>query len=459
MITGRQAELNLLETIYHLKGEQIVLVTGEKYVGKTALIREFSVQHNGIYLSACNASLALNKLFFVKEIQMQCSLSISETLQDWNSVIQELLKKSSGNRVILIIDNIQYILEIVGEILQLLHNWKSQQTFPVRLMIVFAGDVTEENCEFIRKITGTEITVMKLKPLTFLEAMPYYNTVFTDDEKILLYGVTGGFPGFLNLIEPGKSFRDNLYKMFFETNAYMFRCGRDWIERRVRQPAVYHAILYAIASGKVRLGEIAEEVGIDYNKLSKYIGSLLNMGIIERIIPADEKQINKQHKRTFYIIRNNMLLFWYHFVFPVQSSIQTGAGKKILRTEVLSQLDTYAQKIFFDVCFQYCEALKQKGNFSMNFQNIGYFWKQEISLDKMFLIAFNTRQYCLMKCLWDKQKVSVRQLQEMEEEGPTEFVNKEVFNVVFSRKGFTGPALQYSAKHPKIRLISLYYMK
>ena len=40
MITGRQAELNLLETIYHLKGEQIVLVTGEKYVGKTALITE-----------------------------------------------------------------------------------------------------------------------------------------------------------------------------------------------------------------------------------------------------------------------------------------------------------------------------------------------------------------------------------------------------------------------------------
>lgn len=458
MIIGRQDELNQLEASYHAKGPQVVFVTGEDRVGKTALVHEFvSAHRNGYYFAACNVSTSLNTSFFVTEMQVQGAFS-DDQITDWEKALNVLLEKSLSDQIVLAVDDIQYALQMVEKLLTRLYEWKQNNGSPIRMMLILAGIVQKNTLSTLQKnIVSIRPLRITLLPLTYLKAMPYYNA-FMDEEKVLLYGITGGYPGYLNLIDATKSFKDNLYSMCFAETSSLYLEGKKYVEEKVRQPVVYHAVLYAIASGKIRLGEISAAVGLEYNKLSKYIGSLLDMGIIERIIPADEQHLKKQHKKTFYMIRNNMLLFWYRFIFPVRGAIRMGMGKKILRTGILSELDIFAQKVFFDICIQYCISLKQKGNFFVDFKRIGYFWKQEVSLDTLFLLAFDDKNSCLMQCLWDKQKVSVSQLQALAREN-IESRSFERYIIVFSRKGFTGPALQYSAKHPKIRLLSLYYMK
>ena len=458
MIVGRQEELNKLETSYYAKGSRIVCVTGEDHVGKTALVREFISTHpNGYYFAACNASVSLNTSFFVTEMLAQGILSDKQN-PEWESALDVLLKKALSEQIVLIVDDIQFALQMVEKLLVRLTEWKKKNDTSVRLMLILVGNIKGDTIiELQNSIAELSFLHITLLPLTYLQAMPYYSG-FMDEEKVLLYGITGGFPKYLKLIDAAKSFKENLYSMCFMDTSCLYLEGKLILEEKVRQPAVYHAILYAIASGKVRLGEISDSVGLDYNKLSKYICSLLNMGIIERIIPANEQHLKKQHKKTFYIIHNNMLLFWYAFIFPVRGTIRMGLGKKILREGLFSRLDTYARKIFFDICIQYCNVLKQRGDFFIDFQRIGYFWKQEFSPDNLYLLAINCQGSCLMQCLWDKQKVDVGQLQVLTGEGIENATDKN-YIIVFSRKGFTAPALRYSARHPNIRLISLYYMK
>lgn len=456
MIIGRQDELNQLETAYHAKEPQAVYISGESSVGKTALVYEFLSNHrNSFYFSACNSSISMNHSLFINELQAQgfftdCNPSVCD---DTFSI---LLKKTRKDQILIVLDDAQYAPQLAEELQRRLIEWKAAHDFPIRLLLIISGNMSEEMLATLQKSgNGIASRHISLSALTYLKAMPYYSS-FDDEEKVLLYGITGGLPGCLNLIDKTKSFKDNLYSMFFsDISPLLDECGK-YVEKQFRQPGIYHAILYAIASGKVRLGEISIAVGLEYNKLSKYIGSLLNCGLIDRIIPANEQHLKKQHKKTFYSIRNNMLLFWYRFVFPVRSAIRMGLGKKLMRMGHLSNIDSYAQKVFFEICRQYCLTLRQSGKFFLDFQSIGYFWEKEPSPDNLYLMASAHNQTCLMQCLWDKQKIHVRHLHSLTKEG-IETGSEKFF--VFSRKGFTSSALQYSAKHPNVWLLSLYYMK
>ena len=52
MLIGRNNELNQLATYYERDKSQIVVLYGQKYVGKTALLREFMSDKPGFYYRA-----------------------------------------------------------------------------------------------------------------------------------------------------------------------------------------------------------------------------------------------------------------------------------------------------------------------------------------------------------------------------------------------------------------------
>ena len=56
MIIGRNSEIKQLSTYYDRDKSQILVLYGEKYVGKTSLIKEFMVDKPGFYYCAFPAA-------------------------------------------------------------------------------------------------------------------------------------------------------------------------------------------------------------------------------------------------------------------------------------------------------------------------------------------------------------------------------------------------------------------
>ena len=56
MIIGRNSELNQLGNYYDRDKSQILVLYGQKYIGKTALIREFMSDKPGFYYACEPAS-------------------------------------------------------------------------------------------------------------------------------------------------------------------------------------------------------------------------------------------------------------------------------------------------------------------------------------------------------------------------------------------------------------------
>ena len=87
----------------------------------------------------------------------------------------------------------------------------------------------------------------------------------------------------------------------------------------------YNAIIKAIAEGASRLNDITMKVGEDNSVVSKYLKTLIDLGIAKKEIPITEKP----GKKTIYLLADNFFRFWYRFVPVNMSAIDSGNCKDL----------------------------------------------------------------------------------------------------------------------------------
>ena len=69
MFIGRSEELGLLEKLYAKNSLNVVLVSGEYKIGKTALLQEFLQKKSAAYFAARNALSTVNLAAFCLELK------------------------------------------------------------------------------------------------------------------------------------------------------------------------------------------------------------------------------------------------------------------------------------------------------------------------------------------------------------------------------------------------------
>ncbi len=141
-----------------------------------------------------------------------------------------------------------------------------------------------------------------------------------------LCAVTGGLSALLNDYDETKSFFDNL-NGWISTDSMLYRLMPQMLSEQFRTPESYHAILYAIATGKHRLSEIAKHMAVPNNQCKKYLDALIAMGLIE---------VKEHH----YSILNSYVDFWHRFFYLNVGRLITAPSDAA--SEILSQLDEFA---------------------------------------------------------------------------------------------------------------------
>ena len=456
MFLGRKRELAFLEKLYNTNELRCVCLTGAAGIGKTALLQEFAKRKRKAYfcVRACTANA--NKAAFCAELAAQ-GIVDAHSCADWQGALLAVLKKAQGEKMLLLLDDADELEAAFSEFLPQLLAILREQKDKLRLLIVFSGSDVALTAKALNK-AGIASEHITLQPLTYEESLNCF-IAFNDDEKVFLYGVTGGKPAYLHYLDDKLSFKENLYRLFYAPDALLLHEGERLLANAFRQPHIYHAVLCSVACGAVHMKDIAEAVGMPVNKTSKYVQVLLAQGFLQRLVPVDELQQNKQHKNTYYVLTDTVLVFWYQFVYPYLRSITMGLGKFLLRTKILPALEKYGRQIFLRICYQHCFVLQERNNFKFTFDRLGFTWKKgACTIDNMLLVAYNKTQVCFMQCLWTKSKVDVQVVKELQREyvAPD---GKGSYYIIFSRKGFTDRLLGQEARTKGIRLISLLYLK
>jgi len=410
MFYGRNTELTKLNEMYTSNKFELAVIYGRRRVGKTTLIREFIKDKKALFFAASESTAPDNLLSLSRCIGGSNTAPI---FTDYESALSAIFKSAENERLVLVIDEFPYLAESyrgVSSLLQILidHNKDSS-----KLMIILCGSsmsfMENQVLGYKSPLYGRRTAQFKVLPFTFFESLPFFAN-YNDIDKAVLYGVTDGIPEYLNKINPQKSVQENIIDLFLTPSGHFFEEPSNLIKQELREPSTYNVIIEAIASGSSRLNEIATKCKIESNKCSKYLSSLMSLGLVTREYPYGEIV----SKRSIYKISDNMFRFWYRFVFPNQSAIISGLGSAVYDSEVNEQLNAYMGLVFEDICKQWFFVQAKKGmkKHSPPFfiGNIGRWWGTNPatrSQEEIDIMAAYGGDALFAECKWTNAHVDV----------------------------------------------------
>jgi len=441
MFVGRQNELKRLDGIYNSGKFECVVLHGRIRVGKTSLLCEFMGNKPAIYFSAqeTGSSENLNNLTRCIESFQREQPASERAIRSYEDAFERVHELALTERILLIIDDYQFLAASHRGISALICEQIDRRLRNSHLMLVLCGSsepvMESEAIGYGSVFHGRRTAQIKLQPFTFFEAKRYYSG-FSPFDIAVVYGLTGGVPRYLELMDPELPIEDNIRQTFFNDSSFLFEEPANILRREIRDPAYYNAVLHAIAAGKIKNSEIASATGLETSACTAYLKNLIALGFVEKHTPITEKA----GKKTVYEISDNMFRFWYKFVPDNMSLIRSGMADRIWRG-VAREIPSFMSKVFEDICRQWLEQRNQAGRLPIEFVEIGRWWgvdpvwKADISLP---IIAYADDDSAIFgDCVWSEEATQTGALNSLVDRSRLfRHTNRHLY--LFSRSGFTG---------------------
>ncbi len=456
MFIGREKELNALEKLYVSNKFEFVVIYGRRRVGKTALINKFLDDKKAIYFMGVESNTKQNLENFSKSIiEYDSGIETETSFLSFQAALEYVFKLSQKERLILTIDEFPYVArssKSLSSTLQLLIDKYKDSS---KLMLILCGSsisyMEDHVLAYKAPLYGRRTAQMKIMPFDFEETCHYFKK-FSNEEKALIYGIVGGTPQYLMQMDDTLSVEDNIKNTFLNPISFLYEEPINLLKQEVREPAIYTAIITAIAKGASRMSEISNQINENTNVCSAYIKTLMNLGIIQKETPYGEKASHK----AIYSIEDNMFRFWYRFVLENNSIIARGATDLVYK-RIEPKLSDYMGKIFEDICKQYLWKQLLTNKCPVEFTSLGRWWgndpieKCQTEIDIMGEQDKNTALFA--ECKWTNEKVNQSVLETLVKRSKL-FSYKYIHLYLFSKSGFTQGCIDQANKMGNVTLVS-----
>ena len=291
-----------------------------------------------------------------------------------------------------------------------------------------------------------------------MQAMTYdeiavFNPSLSCEQQALIYGITGGIPHYINKLDVKKSVDEALKKNFFNRSAYLFEEPENLLKQELREPTLYNSIITAIAGGASKMSEISTKCQISSDVCAKYLKVLIGLGIVKKETPITEKP----GKKTIYRISDNFFTFWYRFVLPYLSAIESDRIDRIYDTAIKNELPNYMGLVFEQMCRTY--LIKSDDKLPHLISNVGRWWgsdkktKKEVEID-LVGVPVKGREYLICSCKYKNTAVGVDELEKLRKYAAVFGKGSNYCYYIFSKGGFT-EGLKTAAARGEVTLVSL----
>ena len=439
MFIGRERELDALNKLYKSNKFEFAVIYGRRRVGKTALINEFIGDKKAIYFMGVESNAKQNLENFSKSImEFASGVETESSFLSFQAALEYVFKLAENERIILAIDEYPYVARSSKSLASTLQLLIDKYKDTSKLMLILCGSsmsyMEDHVLAYKAPLYGRRTAQMKLLPFDFEETCRYFKNL-SDEDKALIYGVAGGTPQYLLQMDDSLSVEDNIKNTYLNPISFLYEEPTNLLKQEVREPAIYTAIITAIATGSSRMSEISSKVGEDTNVCTNYIKNLMNLGIVQKETPYGEKASRK----SVYSIEDNMFRFWYRFVLDNNSIIARGAADLVYK-RIEPQLSDYMGKVFEEICKQYLWKQLLTGKCPVEFTSLGRWWgndpkeKSQTEIDIMGEQDKNTALFA--ECKWTNEKVDLGVLETLIKRSNL-FSYKTKHYYLFSKSGFT----------------------
>lgn len=456
MFIGRDRELATLNKLYKSNKFEFTVIYGRRRVGKTALINQFIEGKNAIYFMGVESNAKQNLENFSKSIiEYNTGIETETSFLSFQAALEYVFKLSEKERLILAIDEYPYVARSSKSLASTLQLLIDKYKDSSKLMLILCGSsmsyMEDHVLAYKAPLYGRRTAQMKILPFDFEETFHYFNN-FSDEDKALIYGIVGGTPQYLLQMNDELSVEDNIKNTYLNPISALFEEPENLLKQEVREPALYNAIITAVATGASRMSEISSKVGEDTNICSAYVKNLVSLGIIQKETPYGEKTSRK----SVYSIEDNMFRFWYRFI-PENNSIIARGAADLAYKRIEPFMSDYMGKVFEDICKQYLWKLLLTGKCPVEFSSLGRWWgndpveKSQVEID---IIAEQDKNAALFgECKWTNEKVDLGVLETLVKRSEL-FSYKKMHYYLFAKSGFTKGCIDKANEMGNVTLVS-----
>ncbi len=378
MFIGRERELASLNEFYEKDGISMTVIYGRRRIGKSTLITEFVKDKKTIFYTATKVGKNRNLELFSKQVVDLFLPGVENiSFNTIEAVFDFIDKNVKDDKLVLVIDELPYWAEKDDALLSVLQKYIDTVWNNKNLKIILCGSALSfmENKVLSEKspLFGRRDSQIKLEAFDYLDAAKFVPD-YSNEDKAICYGITGGVARYLAMIDPAKSIDENIVRLFFRTDGYLYDETRNLLTQEFSDISVVNNIVEQIASGENALNIIAGKIGEKEQTVLYSLDKLINVGLVEKKkCITDEK--NK--KKTQYVLKDYMFKFWYEFIPKATSVIEIGQGEVYYTKVVKPALHSFMGAVFEDMCRYY--TLKQgiKGEYGCFITSVGSWWGVE----------------------------------------------------------------------------------
>ena len=338
---GREAELELLESKYSMD-HSLIILKGRRRVGKSRLLEEFLKDKEHLYFEVDSETSSSILMSLSKEV----SGDIPVQFQSWTDALRYYVSRAEGKKVIAI-DEFQYAVKADKNLLiEMQVLWDRYLSKSGVMLILCGSSLVSMNgltADSKSPLYGRNACDLYLRPLTFRQTLKGdYRT------SVERYAVTGGIPHYMELVgdtEPMNAVVSTTMTM----GSPLLNEGEYLLGSEFSNLSSYNTYMKAIANGNRTMEKITGAVQAPSQDVLPYIKRLMDVGMVEKIVPITEP-IPEKSRNSQYVISDCFLSLWFRFVYPYRSSIIRMENDTAVQDLKDHFIDAHVSFVFEDVC-------------------------------------------------------------------------------------------------------------
>jgi len=460
MFIDREHELDTLRSEYEKEGSSLVIVYGRRRTGKTALITEFAQQKKALYFLATEESELQNRNLFKEKAAafINSALLRDAQVSSWDIIFTTIMEHHFDTKPIIVIDEFQNIGKSNSAFPSVFQRIWDELLKDKEVMVILCGSLISmmesQTLSYSSPLYGRRTAQIKLGQIPFR----YYIQFFPDADirkQIERFSVTGGIPKYVEMFSGQEDIYQAIEHSVLNRSSFLYDEPRFLLQQEVSEVGSYFSVIRTIAAGNRKLSAISANLEVKATSLTKYLSTLIDLDILEREVPVTEDNPEKS-KRGLYRIKDNYIRFWFRFIYPNLSYIESGNSALVMdwiRKDLIKQHTAF---VYEDICRERLWDMNRDEIWPFKITKIGRYWDKDTEID-IAAVDLIENNLLVGECKYWQEPVGLNVLTELERK--TDKISwrkdcrKEWF-VLFSMCGFTEELIESAKSRPDVLLVS-----
>lgn len=319
-------------------GALLGVVSGRRRQGKSFLLEALTTATGGMYFPAVEETEAVSLRAFAAALTRQ-GIAVTRPLQDWGDAIALLLSAVRDEPRIVAIDEFPFLVKASPSLPSIVQRelgpGGAGQGSKARLLLCgSAMSVMGQLLAGQAPLRGRASLELLVRPFGYRDAARFWGA---DDPRlaVMLHAVVGGTPAYRREFVafdapdgPG-DFDAWITRTVLSPQSPLFREARYLLaeETEIRDPALYHSVLGAIAVGNRTNGGIASYVGRKAADITHPLNVLEDCALVAR-----EPDMFRRGRWT-YRVTEPLIRFYEAIMRPEWSRLEAGGAEAVWREQ------------------------------------------------------------------------------------------------------------------------------